>query len=115
MGPAPSRRINVGIYVNTNLMAITAYQNLETNQMNMQDSLTKLSSGYRINKAADDAAGLVISEELRSQVSGFQQAASNAQQGINLVQTAEGALNETTAILQRVRQLTVQAANGTTD
>jgi flagellin len=105
----------VGIYVNTNLMALNAYQNLATNQMNMQSNLEKLSSGFRINKAADDAAGLTISEELRSQVNGFQQATSNAQQGINLVQTAEGALNEVTAILQRVRTLTVQAANGTTD
>jgi len=105
----------VGIYVNTNLMAMNAYQNLETNQMNMQSALSQLSSGYRINKAADDAAGLVISEELRSQVSGFQQATANAQQGVNLVQTAEGALNETQAILQRVRTLTVEAANGTTD
>ena len=105
----------MGIYVNTNLMAMNAYQNLETNQMNMQSALSQLSSGYRINKAADDAAGLVISEELRSQVSGFQQATANAQQGVNLVQTAEGALNETQAILQRVRTLTVEAANGTTD
>jgi flagellin len=105
----------VGIYVNTNLMAVNAYQNLEVNQMNMQENLQKLSSGYRINKAADDAAGLTISEELRSQVNGFQQATSNATQGINLVQTAEGALNEVTAILQRIRSLAVQAANGTTD
>jgi flagellin len=81
----------------------------------MSSSLEKLSSGFRINRAADDAAGLSISEKLRSQIGGFQQASQNAQDGISMLQTGEGALNETTAILQRVRDLAVQAANGTQD
>src|SRR5450631_3174579 len=105
----------MGMTVNTYVSAINAYQNLEANQMQESNYLTQLSSGIRINKASDDAAGLVISEDLGSQVSGFQQATSNAQDGISLVQTAEGALNETTSILQRIRTLSVEAANATTD
>ena len=77
--------------------------------------MSRLSSGFRINRAADDAAGLSISEKLRAQIGGFQQASQNAQDGISMLQTGEGALNETTAILQRVRDLAVQAANGTQD
>ena len=79
----------------------------------MQKSLQKLSSGFRINSAADDAAGLAISEKLRGQVRGSQQAQRNAQDGISMLQTAEGALNETHSILQRMRELAVQASNGT--
>jgi flagellin len=105
----------MGMTVNTNVSAIAAAQNLETNQMAESNYLTQLSSGSRINKASDDAAGLVISEDLASQVSGYQQATNNAQDGISLVQTAEGALNETTSILQRIRTLSIEAANATTD
>jgi flagellin len=105
----------MGMTVNTNVSAINAAQNLEANQMAESNYLTQLSSGSRINKASDDAAGLVISEDLASQVSGYQQATNNAQDGISLVQTAEGALNETTSILQRIRTLSIEAANATTD
>ena len=76
-------------------------------------STEKLSSGYRINRAADDAAGLSISEKMRGQIRGLNQASTNAQDGISLIQTAEGALNETHSILQRMRELSVQSANGT--
>jgi len=86
---------------------------LSINEKATQSSLAKLSSGYRINSAADDAAGLSISEKMRGQISGLNQASSNAQDGISLIQTAEGALNTTTSILQRMRELSVQAANGT--
>jgi len=105
----------MGMTVNTNVSAINAYQNLEQNQMSEGKALEQLSSGYRINNASDDAAGYVISQDLASQVSGYQQATNNAQDGISLVQTAEGALNETTSILQRIRTLSVEAANATTD
>jgi len=105
----------MGMTVNTNVSAINAYQNLEANQMAESTYLEQLSSGYRINSASDDAAGFVISQDLASQVSGYQQATANAQDGISLVQVAEGALNETTSILQRIRTLSVEAANATTD
>ncbi len=102
--------------INQNSMAINAYRNLSTNNMSLGKSLEKLSSGFRINRAADDAAGLVISQGLRSQVSGLRQATRNAQDGISVVQTAEGALNEVHTILGRMRDLSVQAANtGTND
>ncbi|HVJ50755.1 flagellin [Desulfitobacterium sp.] len=99
--------------VNTNISSLNAQRNLTTSQTTLQSSLEKLSSGYRINKAADDAAGLSISEKMRSQISGLNQAQRNAQDGISLVQTAEGALNETHSILQRMRELAVQSANAT--
>jgi flagellin len=102
--------------INQNSMAINAYRNLSTNNVSLGKSLEKLSSGFRINRAADDAAGLVISQNLRAQVSGLRQATRNAQDGISVVQTAEGALNEVHTILNRMRDLTVQAANtGTND
>jgi flagellin len=97
--------------INQNSAAINAYRNLSTNNVMMGKSLEKLSSGFRINRAADDAAGLVISQGLRSQVSGLRQATRNAQDGISVVQTAEGALNEVHNILGRMRDLAVQAAN----
>jgi flagellin len=97
--------------INTNIMALNAYNNLENTSANLTSSLQKLSSGYRINKAADDASGLVISESLKSQVSGLQQATRNAQDGISMVQTAEGALSSLQAMLQRVRDLVIQSAN----
>jgi flagellin len=103
----------MGLQINTNVAALNAYRNLTGTQSAMGTSLERLSSGLRINRAADDAAGLAISEKLRAQVSGLNQASANAQDGISLIQTAEGALNETHSILQRMRQLTVQSANDT--
>ena len=103
----------MGLQINTNVAAMNAYRNLSSTQSSMATSLERLSSGLRINRAADDAAGLAISEKLRAQTNGLNQATSNAQDAISLVQTAEGALNETHSILQRMRQLSVQAANDT--
>jgi flagellin len=103
----------MGLRINQNTAAVNAYRNLSVTDGQMSKSLEKLSSGFRINRAADDASGLAISEKLRGQVKGLDTAAANAQNGISLIQTAEGALNETTAILQRMRELTVQAANDT--
>ncbi|PCN47601.1 flagellin [Curtobacterium sp. 'Ferrero'] len=97
--------------INTNLSALNTYRNLNSTQNDLSKSLEKLSSGLRINRAADDAAGLSISEGLKSQVGGLTVAARNAQDGISVVQTAEGGLTETHAILQRVRDLAVQAGN----
>ena len=95
-----------------NPLAINANRNLKITGMNISKSLERLSSGLRINRAADDAAGLTISEKLRSQIRGLNRASTNALDGISLIQTAEGALNETHSILQRMRELSVQAANG---
>jgi flagellin len=101
----------MAMQVNSNLSALNTYRQLNTTQNSLSSSLEKLSSGLRINRAADDAAGLAISEGLKSQVGGLTVAARNAQDGINVVQTAEGALNEVQSILQRVRDLAVQGAN----
>jgi flagellin len=101
----------VSLRINSNIMAMNAYRNLSTTDKGMASSLEKLSSGLRINRAADDAAGLSISQGLQSQIGGLQVAARNAQDGINVVQTADGALNETEAILQRMRDLAVQSSN----
>jgi flagellin len=102
----------MGLRINSNISAMNAYRNLSQTDKAMKSSLERLSSGLRINKAADDAAGLSISQGLQSQIGGLQVAARNAQDGINVVQIADGALNETSAILQRMRDLAVQAANG---
>ena len=99
--------------INHNIPALNTYNRLMLNNQGVSKSLEKLSSGMRINRAADDAAGLAISEKMRSQIRGLQQASRNAQDGISLIQTAEGALNETHSILQRMRELAVQAANDT--
>jgi len=99
--------------INHNLSALNAWRALSINNANTQKALEKLSSGYRINRAGDDAAGLAISEKMRAQIAGLNQAQRNAQDGISLIQTAEGALNETQAILQRMRELVVQAASDT--
>lgn len=99
--------------INQNVAAMNAYRNLQITQGQQSKSLERLSSGFRINRAADDAAGLAISEKLRGQVKGLNQAVSNAQNGVSLIQTAEGALNESHAILQRMRELAVQSANDT--
>ncbi|WP_019851159.1 flagellin [Desulfitobacterium sp. PCE1] len=99
--------------INHNMSAINTYRQLTTNNTNNAKSLEKLSSGLRINRAGDDAAGLAISEKMRGQIRGLDQAQRNAQDSISLIQTAEGALNETHSILQRMRELAVQASNDT--
>ncbi|HEY8722004.1 flagellin [Pengzhenrongella sp.] len=105
----------MGLSINQNIAAINSYRNLSVTQNDLSKSLEKLSSGFRINRAADDAAGLAISEGLRSQVGGLKVAVRNAQDGISVVQTAEGALTESHAILQRMRDLAVQSANDSND
>ncbi|HEY0358548.1 MAG TPA: flagellin, partial [Mycobacteriales bacterium] len=101
----------MGLRINQNIEAQNAYRNLSVNSSAMSKSLERLSSGLRINRAADDAAGLSISEGLRSQVGGLKVAVRNAQDGVSVVQIAEGALTETHSILQRMRDLSLQAAN----
>ncbi len=96
-----------------NISALNAHRQLSGNTSSISKNLEKLSSGYKINRAADDAAGLAISEKMRAQIRGLDQATNNANDGISLIQTAEGGLNETHAILQRMRELAVQSANGT--
>ena len=96
-----------------NIAAINSYRNLSTNQNALSKNLEKLSSGYKINRAGDDAAGLAISETMRSQINGLNQAVNNANDAIGLIQTAEGAMTETHSMLQRMKTLTTQAANGT--
>jgi len=99
--------------INNNVMALNAHRQLGINQGGAAKSMEKLSSGFRINRAGDDAAGLAISEKMRGQIRGLKQASRNAQDGISLIQTAEGALNETHAILQRMRELAVQSSTDT--
>lgn len=99
--------------INHNLMAMNTHRQLGINNTATSKSMEKLSSGFRINRAGDDAAGLAISEKMRGQIRGLKQAMRNAQDGISLIQTAEGALSETHAILQRMRELAVQAATDT--
>ena len=99
--------------INTNTAAMNTYSNLTSANASKSNSLAKLSSGLRINKAGDDAAGLAISEKMKNQISGMTQASRNAQDGISLIQTGEGALTETHSILNRMRDLTVQASNDT--
>ena len=103
----------MGMFINTNVMALNAQRNLNVTGGQMGKALERLSSGMRINRAADDAAGLAISEKMRSQIRGMQQGLRNAQDGVSMIQTAEGALSETHAILQRMRELTVQAGSTT--
>ena len=99
--------------INNNIMAMNTYRQLALTNTSASKAMEKLSSGLRINRAGDDAAGLSISEKMRAQIRGLTMASKNAQDGISLIQTAEGALNETHAILQRMRELAVQAANDT--
>src|SRR3954470_23407318 len=99
--------------INHNIAALNTYNRLNAATNAQAKSMQKLSSGLRINNAADDAAGLAVSEKMRAQVRGLDQASANAQDGISMIQTAEGALNETHSILQRVRELADQSANGT--
>jgi flagellin len=103
----------MGLRINTNTASLNAQRNLYGTKLNLDKSLERLSSGYRINRAGDDAAGLAISENLRAQVRGLKQASRNAQDGVSLVQVAEGSLNEISSILIRLRELSVQAASDT--
>lgn len=103
----------MGLRIATNMAAVNAQRNLGSSQMNIQDSLAKMSSGSRINKAADDAAGLAISENLKAQIRSTRQANRNANDGISMVQTAEGGLNEIGNIIVRMRELGIQAASDT--
>ncbi|MBR5261204.1 MAG: hypothetical protein IKV47_03425, partial [Oscillospiraceae bacterium] len=101
--------------INTNLTAMNTHTQYTKNNNNIAKAVEKLSSGYSINSAADNAAGLAISEKMRAQIRGLEQAATNSQDAISLVQTAEGGLNETTEVLQRMRELAVQSANDTNE
>src|SRR5919202_1943798 len=103
----------MSLRIQTNVEALNAHRNLQATSDAAAKSMERLSSGYRINRAADDAAGLAISEKLRAQIGGLQQAQRNAQDAVSLVQTGEGALGEVHAMLQRVRDLAVQFNNGT--
>ncbi len=103
----------MGLSINTNVMSLNAQRNLGNSQNALSKSMQRLSSGLRINSAKDDAAGLAISDRMTSQIRGLNQAARNANDGISLAQTAEGALQESTNILQRMRELAVQSANDT--
>src|SRR6188474_3424652 len=105
----------MGLRIQNNIEAFNTHRQLTATSNMAGKSMEKLSSGYRINRAADDAAGLAISEKMRGQIGGLAQAQRNAQDGISLVQTAEGALNEVHSMLQRVRDLKVQYNNGTLD
>ena len=103
----------MGMVVNHNIPALISYNAVSRTNNALQKSIQKLSTGLRINSAADDAAGLAISEKMRAQIRGLDRAVANSQDGISMIQTAEGALNETHSILQRMRELSVQAANDT--
>lgn len=103
----------MALFINTNIMALNAQRNLGVTNMKMGRALEQLSSGLRVNRAADDAAGLSISEKLRAQIRSLEQGSRNAQDGTSMIQTAEGALTETHSILGRMRELTVQAGNST--
>lgn len=105
----------MGMVINTNTMAINAQRNLSKTSSSLSTSMARLSSGQRITAAKDDAAGLAISEKMKAQIRGLAQAERNANDGISLVQTAEGAMDEISGMLIRMRELAVQSANGTTD
>src|ERR671937_3144152 len=103
----------MSLRINTNVEAFNAHRNLSATESKLAMSMERLSSGFRINRAADDAAGLAISERLRAQIGGLGQAQRNSQDAVSLVQTAEGAMAEVHSMLQRVRDLAVQFNNGT--
>ena len=103
----------MGLRINTNTASLNAQRNLRSSKLGLDKSLERLSSGFRINRAGDDAAGLAISENLRAQIRGLKQASRNAQDGVSLIQVAEGSLNEISGILIRLRELGVQAASDT--
>ena len=98
--------------INHNMSAMFAQRSQGIQDLNTQKSMEKLSSGMRINRAGDDASGLAVSEKMRSQIRGLNQASTNAQNGISFIQTTEGYLQETTDIVQRIRELAVQSSNG---
>ena len=102
----------MGLFVNTNVSSLNAQRNLFSSSQALNTSFERLSSGFRINRASDDAAGLQITDRLTTQVQGLNQAARNANDAISLTQTAEGALGEVTSSLQRIRTLAVQSQNG---
>jgi flagellin len=102
----------MALVINTNVASLNAQRNLNTTQLMLSRSMERLSSGLRINRAGDDAAGLAISQNMQANIRSMNQAVRNANDGISMVQTAEGALNETSSILQRMRELATQAANG---
>src|SRR3954466_10513204 len=101
----------MSLRIQNNVEAFNAHRNLSNTESSLATSMERLSSGYRINRAADDAAGLAISERLRGQISGLDQAQRNSQDAVSMVQTAEGSLTEVHAMLQRVRELAVQYKN----
>ena len=101
------------VIINTNIASINAQRNLNSSQLRLGQAMQRLSSGLRINSAKDDAAGLAISDRMTAQIRGLNQAARNANDGISFAQTAEGGLQEVTNMLQRMRELAVQSANGT--
>src|SRR5690349_5016947 len=103
----------MSLRIQNNVEAFNAHRNLANTEGSLATSMERLSSGYRINRAADDAAGLAISEKLRGQINGLDQAQRNSQDAVSLVQTAEGSLNEVHSMLQRIRELAVQYSNGT--
>src|SRR5512136_890646 len=103
----------MGLTINTNIASLNAQRNLNTSQLQLSQSMQRLSSGLRINSAADDAAGLAISQNMQASIRSMNQAMRNANDGISLVQVAEGALGETSNILLRMRELATQAATGT--
>src|SRR5438128_1080117 len=103
----------MGLRINTNTASINAQKNMRGTKLELDRSFERLSSGYRINRAGDDAAGLAISENLKAQIRGLKQASRNAQDGVSLVQVAEGGLNEISSIMIRLRELAVQAASDT--
>src|ERR671926_253424 len=105
----------MGLRIQNNIDAFNTHRQLQISSAAASSSMEKLSSGFRINRAADDAAGLAISEQMRGQIGGLDQAQRNAQDGVSLVQTAEGSLNEVHSMLQRLRDLKVQFNNGTLD
>src|SRR6056297_4124405 len=103
----------MALTINTNVASLNAQRNLGSSQANLNKSMQRLSSGLRINSAKDDAAGLAISDRMTAQIRGLNQAVRNANDGISVAQTAEGAMQESTNILQRMRELSIQSANGT--
>lgn len=115
LAPAGNRNQDkhMGLRVNTNIASLSAQRNLSVVSQRLQGNYSRLASGLRISSASDDAAGLAISERMRSQIRSYDVASRNAQDGISLAQTAEGALNEASNVLNRLRELAVQAANGT--
>src|SRR5512141_1938779 len=98
--------------INHNMSAVYAQRQLKQNDLSVSDTMEKLSSGQRINRAGDDASGLAVSEKMRSQIRGLERASKNAQDGISFIQTTEGYLQESQDIIQRLRELAVQASNG---